>query len=94
MIIEHAHLTIKGDLHEEFVEAINKGIHYVKDANGYEGYELIQNIENNNQFLLMIAWTTMEDHTEHFVKSEAFAKWEELISPYFSHAPTVLHYHF
>ncbi|WP_141433887.1 antibiotic biosynthesis monooxygenase [Bacillus sp. 03113] len=92
MIKEHAYLTINPFSRQEFISTIHKAFPYLTSAEGYIGHELLQNYEKPNQFLLVVHWRTIEDHTETFVKSDVFKEWEKLISPYFESEPIVLHY--
>jgi hypothetical protein len=40
----------------------------------------------------MIQWGTVENHTIDFRGSEAFGRWREIVSPYFSKPPAVEHF--
>jgi hypothetical protein len=49
-------------------------------------------IERPNVYTFIIHWNKLEDHTETFRKSDSFAKWREIIGPFFAHPPVVEHW--
>ncbi|MFF2854793.1 antibiotic biosynthesis monooxygenase family protein [Peribacillus sp. NPDC058002] len=92
MVIEHARMVIKEELVEEFLQTINRASSILINANGYISHELLKNKENQTLFILVVHWSSLEDHVEGFVKSNNFLKWESMLNRYFSSVPEVLHF--
>ncbi|WP_079417459.1 antibiotic biosynthesis monooxygenase family protein [Thiomonas intermedia] len=93
MIHELADIQIRPGTQAEFEAAIAHGVNTViAQAQGFEGYEIRKGIEAPERYLLMIRWTTLEDHTVGFRQSEAFAQWRAIVGPYFAQPPVVLHF--
>ena len=93
MIHELADIQIRPGTQAEFEAAIAHGVNTVIAlAQGFEGYEIRKGIEAPERYLLMIRWTTLEDHTVGFRQSEAFAQWRAIVGPYFAQPPVVQHF--
>jgi len=93
MIHELADIQIRPGSQAEFEAAIAHGVNTViAQAKGFEGYEVRKGIEAPERYLLMIRWTTLEDHTVGFRQSEAFAQWRAIVGPYFAQPPVVQHF--
>ena len=93
MIHELADIQIRPGTQAEFEAAIAHGVNTViAQAQGFEGYEIRKGIEAPERYLLMIRWTSLEDHTVGFRQSEAFAQWRAIVGPYFAQPPVVQHF--
>lgn len=93
MIHELADIQIKPGVQAEFEAAIVQGVNTViAQAKGFEGYEIRKGIESPDRYLLMIRWTTLEDHTVGFRQSDAFSQWRAIVGPYFAQPPVVQHF--
>ncbi|AZB41973.1 antibiotic biosynthesis monooxygenase [Bacillus sp. FJAT-42376] len=92
MIIEQASLRIKTGAEDEFITSLQQALPIIERAKGLISYQMIRNIENPHLFIFIVRWETLEDHIEHFVKSEDFKKWNAAIVPYFAGEPEVLHF--
>lgn len=42
--------------------------------------------------MLLVRWQTLEDHTEGFRKSPAYAEWKKRLHHFYDPFPTVEHY--
>ncbi len=92
MILEVVTLDIKAKKNEEFEAALDKAQHVLAEAKGYVKHEFKKCIEQENRYVLLITWETLEDHTVGFRESALFQKWRIIIGPYFDKAPVVQHY--
>ena len=93
MILELADIRIHPGKQAEFDAAIVRGVETViAHAKGFCGYKINKGVESDERYLLMIYWATLEDHTEGFRQSEAFAQWRAIVGPYFAHPPQVEHF--
>lgn len=91
MVHETALLRITEGQNQAFEAAAAQAAPLFQQAEGALSFRLDQRIENSNEYVLTVGWTTMAAHTEHFRSSPAFTQWRELVSPYFATAPEVHH---
>jgi heme-degrading monooxygenase HmoA len=92
MIIEVTTIIIKENKNLEFESAFENVGQVLAKAEGYISHELQKCIENTNQYLVLIKWNNLEDHTVKFQPSGLFKELGSLISSFFERKPNVLHY--
>jgi heme-degrading monooxygenase HmoA len=71
-ILELATIDIKQGANEEFEQALEKAQQVISKSKGYIGHQFHKCIEQDNRYVLLIRWETLEDHTEGFRESELF----------------------
>ena len=59
---------------------------------GYIAHDLQKCLELENQYLLLVNWQTLEDHTVGFRKSAKYQIWKKLLHHFYDPFPTVEHY--
>ena len=59
---------------------------------GYIRHSLSRCLETDNQYLLLVEWETLEDHTIGFRGSAEYAEWKALLHHYYDPFPVVEHY--
>lgn len=92
MILEVAILKIKPGMNQEFETAFNQASSIIASIPGYIEHNLQQCIEVDNQYLLLVNWQTLEDHTVGFRQSEKYQTWKELLHNFYDPFPVVEHY--
>ena len=92
MILEHAILTIKAGSEGQFEAVFPQAVAHLAGSQGYLSHILRRSIEAPNRYGLFVQWQTLEDHTQGFRGSPAFAQWRALVSPFFEVPPVVEHY--
>jgi heme-degrading monooxygenase HmoA len=92
MILEHAVLNVIGGLEVEFETALRKAIPLISASPGFLGFELRRNAKTMNQYLLLVRWKTIEDHTEGFRKSDRYVEWKALLHKFYEPFPVVAHF--
>jgi heme-degrading monooxygenase HmoA len=93
MILEIADINIDPAKKADFEKAVATGIaEAIAPAKGFCGYKLNACIEKPGRYILMIYWTTLENHTVDFRESEAFARWRSHVGPFFLSLPNVEHF--
>jgi len=93
MILEIADITIQAGKNTEFDVAIEKGVREViSGAVGFKNFKIQKGIENPQRYLLMIEWETLDNHMVDFRNSPAYAKWREIVGPFFASPPVVQHF--
>lgn len=92
MILELATIDIKQGTNAEFEINLEKAQAVLSQAEGYIGHEFQKCIENENRYILLIKWVSLEAHTEGFRGSELFKEWRGLIGQLFEKPPVVEHF--
>lgn len=92
MILEVAILNIVPGKSSEFEVAFNEAQKIIASIPGYIKHEVQRCIENQDQYIFIVNWETLEDHTVGFRESEQYQKWKALLHHFYDPFPTVLHY--
>ncbi|MFD2613102.1 antibiotic biosynthesis monooxygenase family protein [Paenibacillus gansuensis] len=92
MILESAVLPVKPTLQPGFEEAFRQASAIISSMQGYIRHELHRCMENGNQYLLLVWWETLEDHTVGFRQSEQYQEWRKLLHHFYEPFPVVEHY--
>ncbi len=58
---------------------------------GYICHDVLKCMEEENKYLLLVAWETLEDHEIGFRKSEEYQEWKKLLHHFYDPFPTVQH---
>ena len=92
MILERALITVKPGQAEAFKAAFVKARPHIEGSKGCRKVEMRPGIENPEDFLLLVWWDTLEDHTVGFRQSPAFTEWRAILGPLFAAPPAVVHH--
>ncbi|NBD26003.1 antibiotic biosynthesis monooxygenase family protein [Paenibacillus glycinis] len=92
MILETAILHVKPALDPSFVESFKEASAIIASMRGYVRHELRRCVEREHQYLLLVWWETLEDHTIGFRLSAEYEEWRELLHHYYEPFPVVEHY--
>lgn len=92
MILEVAVLNIKEGLSPEFEKAFEEAQLIISSMKGYIAHQLKRCIEENDKYVLLVEWETLEDHEIGFRKSEQYQEWKILLHHFYDPFPTVQHY--
>ncbi|WP_276089819.1 antibiotic biosynthesis monooxygenase [Pedobacter sp. JY14-1] len=92
MILEAAMLYVKKPNLESFESDFKEAGQYISQIPGYINHTLQKCIEQDNKYLLLVQWETLEDHTIGFRQSEAYTKWRELLHHHYDPFPVVEHF--
>ncbi len=92
MILEVAVLNVKQSQEKDFEAAFEKAQKIISSMKGYVSHQLQRCIEKNNQYILLVNWQTLEDHTIGFRESEEYQEWRTLLHPFYDPFPEVEHY--
>ena len=93
MILERALITVKPGQAEAFKTAFAKARPHIEGSKGCRKVEMRPGIENADDFLLLVWWETLEDHTIGFRESAAFTEWRAILGPLFASPPQVVHHY-
>ena len=92
MILEVAVLNIKPGMNQQFETAFVEASQIIASMNGYICHDLQKCLESENQYLLLVNWQTIEDHTVGFRQSAEYQTWKKLLHHFYTPFPTVEHY--
>ncbi len=92
MILEVAILHIKPEKLNDFEPNFKVASKIISSMKGYISHELRKCIENENQYILLVKWESLEDHTVGFRESEEYQEWKALLHDFYEPFPVVEHY--
>ena len=92
MILEVAILNIKPGQENEFEAAFGKAQAIISSMNGYRSHQLQKCIEQPAQYVLLVNWESLEDHTVGFRESAQYQEWRQLLHHFYDPFPEVQHY--
>jgi heme-degrading monooxygenase HmoA len=93
MILEVAILNVIPGQEDEFLNAFSKAKEIISGVAGYITHQLKRCIENTSQFILLVEWENLTDHTEGFRQSNEYQQWKSLLHHFYDPFPTVEHYY-
>ncbi|GEM49587.1 antibiotic biosynthesis monooxygenase family protein [Deinococcus cellulosilyticus] len=92
MILEVAVLNVLPGQTQPFEAAFQQAQKIISSMKGYLGHELQKCLEKENQYILLVRWETLEDHTVGFRGSPEYQEWRKLLHHFYDPFPTVEHY--
>lgn len=92
MILEVAILNIVAGKQLDFQHAFLRAQLIISRMKGYVSHELQKCVENDHQYILLVTWETLEDHTVGFRGSAEYQEWKALLHHFYDPFPTVEHY--
>lgn len=92
MILESAVLYIKPGLAEDFEFNFRQASKIISRMKGYIHHELQKCMEQDNKYILLVRWETLEDHTVGFRESAEYQDWKSLLHHFYDPFPVVEHY--
>ena len=92
MVYERAVIEVKEGAEAAFEAAVKEAAPYFQKARGCSGLSLQRSVEHPTQYVLVVKWDTVEDHTVHFRGAPEFQEWRRLASPHFASPPQVEHF--
>ncbi len=92
MVLETAVLNVKSGQEVAFESAFSEASALIVSMPGFIALELQRCIEIKNQYLLLVKWNKLEDHTVGFRESSQYQRWKTLLHHFYEPYPTVLYY--
>lgn len=92
MILEAAPLCVRPGQEREFEAAFREAQAIISASPGYRGHEVQRCVERPSEYLLLVRWDTLEDHTVGFRQSAAYQDWKRLLHRFYDPFPVVSHY--
>jgi heme-degrading monooxygenase HmoA len=92
VIIEHVVLPVSPGREADFEAAFAQARPLIESMSGFLSLTLSRCIEAPSNYLLLVEWETLEDHTEGFRGSAEYQEWRALLHHFYEPFPTVEHY--
>ncbi|MGI9531356.1 antibiotic biosynthesis monooxygenase family protein [Lutimonas sp.] len=92
MVLEVAILEVKDGLSEDFEMNFAIAERIIASQRGYISHELKKCLEQNNKYLLLVNWESVEDHEIGFRGSASYQEWKQLLHHFYEPFPVVEHY--
>jgi len=92
VILESAVLNVKPGREGAFEAAFGEAKAIIASMPGFVSLELQRCVEARSRYLLLVQWSTLEDHTVGFRTSPGYLRWKALLHHFYDPFPTVEHY--
>jgi heme-degrading monooxygenase HmoA len=92
MILEVATLNVIPGQEDDFIKNFKVAAKIISRMNGYTSHQLQRCMENTSQFILLVEWEKLSDHTEGFRSSDEYQEWKKLLHHFYDPFPKVKHY--
>jgi heme-degrading monooxygenase HmoA/GNAT superfamily N-acetyltransferase len=92
VVLEHALLPVRPGHAREFEAAFERARPMIAAAPGFRSLRLSRCLERADVYLLLVEWERLEDHTEGFRASAAYADWRRLLHRFYEPFPVVEHF--
>jgi heme-degrading monooxygenase HmoA len=92
MVLEAVTLHIRPGQSAEFESTFRQAQSIIASMPGYLSHELGRSVEVPDQYLLLVRWRTIEDHTDGFRNSAQFPEWKRLLHHFYDPPPVIQHY--
>lgn len=92
MILEHAVLNVVPGEEQSFEKAFREAETIIASMPGFRSLSLHRCVEVRSQYLLLVEWQRLEDHTPGFRKAPEYEGWRQLLHHFYEPFPTVEHY--
>jgi heme-degrading monooxygenase HmoA len=92
MVLEAVMLTIQSGQTSAFEAAFAEARPIITAAPGCQSCRLERCLENDQRYLLLVEWRTIEDHMQGFRGSPDYLRWKALLHHFYEQPIEVLHY--
>lgn len=92
MILEVAILNVIPGQESAFEATFRRAVPILTSMRGYISHELRRCVEHADQYILLVQWQSLEDHTVGFRTSPQYQEWKALLHHFYDPFPTVEHY--
>ena len=92
MVLEVAILKLKKGRSQEYEKVFKEASKIISSMKGYINHELKKCVEQEDQYILLVNWETIEGHEIGFRKSDEYQEWKKLLHDFYDPFPVVEHY--
>ena len=91
-VLEMAVLNVKPGQAVEFESVFERAQAIISSMQGYISHSLSRCLEQDNQYLLLVNWQSLEHHETGFRQSPEYLEWKALLHHFYDPFPTIEHY--
>lgn len=84
--------NIPAQQRDNFEKAYTQAAQYLQASEYCLGYEVLHGTEEPNHYIVIIYWTSEQDHLTGFRKSKDFAAFFNLVRPFYNNLEEMKHY--
>jgi quinol monooxygenase YgiN len=92
MVIEYIRYQVPAARHDEFQAAWKTAEKTLDEAPECLAYAISQGVEEPDNFIVRLEWTSLEDHEQGFRGSPAFGHFFAAVKPFFQQIEEMRHY--
>lgn len=85
-------LHIQPGQSQDFEASFRQASAIIASMKGYVSHELLKCIEEKDQYLLLVQWESLQDHTVGFRGSAEYQEWKRLLHHFYDPFPVVEHF--
>lgn len=90
--VEIIRYNISGEQRSNFEKAYTEAGKYLQASQYCLSYQVIHGNEDPNNYIVIINWTSKEEHLQGFRKSPEFLPFFNLVKPFFNNIEEMKHY--
>lgn len=90
--VEIIRYNIATDQQKNFEQAYSNAAKYLQSSPYCLGYKVVHGREEPNHYIVIIHWTSMEEHLNGFRKSADFMPFLNLVKPFYNNIEEMKHY--
>jgi quinol monooxygenase YgiN len=90
--IEIIRYTIPEQERSHFEKSYELAGKYLQASEFCLGYQVIHGNEGPNHYIVIIHWTSQQEHLQGFRKSKVFIPFFDLVKPFYAHIEEMKHY--
>ncbi|WP_353209329.1 antibiotic biosynthesis monooxygenase [Sphingorhabdus sp.] len=92
MVLEHALLHVRCGEERAFEESLAKARPLISVSPGFINMEVRPALEKTGTYLLLVQWSSVDDHKVGFRTSERYLAWRELLHHFYEPMPSVMYF--
>jgi heme-degrading monooxygenase HmoA len=92
MVVEYIRYKVPAERHGEFERAWSSARSVLDQARECLAYEVAHGVEEPDNYVVRIEWTSLDDHEQGFRRSEAFGPFFAAVKPFFEQIDEMRHY--
>ena len=91
--VEIIRYSIPNDQHANFEKAYDEACEYLKKSKYCLSFEVLHGDEEPDHYMVVINWTSKEEHLNGFRKSVEFVPFFTLVKPFYNNIDEMKHYY-
>jgi heme-degrading monooxygenase HmoA len=92
VVVEHALFSVAPDKGKEFESAFKEAEQVLAQAKGFEFVDLLRGCEGTEDYLLIVAWDSLDDSIGGFRNSGLSERWNQLVGPFLTQPAKHVHF--